>query len=55
MNGLLEKFLESCSKCAVKNDLFIFMQRGGLAGFLVATEREGKEEAGDTRPCREIL
>lgn len=49
MNGLLEKFLESCSKCSTMSDLFTSMQKGGLAGFHVAAERQGKmQEAEDS-------
>lgn len=45
MNGLLENFLESCSKCTVMNDLFTSMQKAGLPGFHMAADREAGEDA----------
>lgn len=55
VNGLLEKFLESCSKCTVMNGLFTSMQKAGLAGFHVAADREAGEDAGERRQHGKIF
>lgn len=55
MNGLLEKFLEICSKCMVMNDLFTFLRKAGLAGFHMAADREAGEDAGDRRQHGKIF
>lgn len=55
MNGLLEKFLESCSKCTVVNNLFTSMKKAGLAGFHMAADRGAGEDAEDRRQHGQIF
>lgn len=55
MNGLLENFWESCSKCTVMSDLFTSVQKAGLAGFHMAADTEAGKDVGDRRQGGKIF